>query len=51
MGPENNVWHRDLGCAVEEYSLWFKEIGHLIWHGDIADCCYYKVEISKKRCE
>ena len=43
MGPDPDFWYRDLGKAVERYSLWFHQTGHLIWFGDIADCCYFKV--------
>ncbi len=50
MGPEDEIWYRNIEEAIEHYTLWFHQIGHDIWNGDRTDCCNYQVYISTKKC-
>lgn len=51
IGGEPESWYRNLSEAVEHYSLWFHEIGHIIWFGDIASCCKLKIRTRIKKCD
>lgn len=48
MGPTNKVWFENIEKAIEQYCLWFHDIGHIIQNGDTPNCCQFKIKINKK---